>query len=282
MGYNLTGAKRPVDPMISMRLEGFPETCAEEEYKEKESSGSCCSCLRINRQLEYEKPYFLTCFNTTGFALWNLGYLVIPSWRRIPWKATGKPVSIIFVDPHVKGVFAGSNSDTDTVTSKKAKEGYTMMENVELLSPAANDGMGTAHTNANIDATSNKTKAETAEAGERGSSAFTTNNRVVDSSDDDNNDNCEKEFLPCNYDGVMEKITPYSKFLLRCACLFCPFWFVANYLFNLSLSRTSVASNTVLSSTSFIWALLLSVVLLGHRVSLFKVGAVGVNVLVDL
>ncbi|ORC86531.1 solute carrier family 35, member F5 [Trypanosoma theileri] len=302
VGLILEGAKQSVDSTTPAPPGDFQEIYTGEDYAEKKST-CCCLCFNKRRwkciaigkhtlgvllilcvtviwvgssvwiqhifgELEYEKPYFLTYFNTTGFALWNLGYLVIPSWRRIPWKTTGKPVPIIFVDSHVRDVFAGSNSNTAAVTDDKGKEGYEMIDSVEVFPPTLDDGMGNTSTNTNKDANNNRA----ASAGRgRGNSAIATKNRLPDNNDNDN----DEELLPCDYDGEMERIRPYSKFqLFRCACLFCPFWFVANYLFNLSLSRTSVASNTVLSSTSCIWTLLLSVILLGHRVSIFKVGAV--------
>eukprot|EP00760_Papus_ankaliazontas_P033209 PhM_4_TR6236/c0_g1_i1/m.85384/K15289/SLC35F5; solute carrier family 35, member F5 len=45
--------------------------------------------------------------------------------------------------------------------------------------------------------------------------------------------------------------------IVRGALCFCPLWFLANTLFNFSLARTSVASNTILSSTSSVWTLIL-------------------------
>ncbi len=49
------------------------------------------------------------------------------------------------------------------------------------------------------------------------------------------------------------------------AALLCPLWFGLNYTFNFSLSRTSLASNTILSSTSSLWTLVLSVLVLKQR-----------------
>lgn len=60
----------------------------------------------------------------------------------------------------------------------------------------------------------------------------------------------------------------------RLAAVLCPLWFALNYTFNWSLSRTSVASNTILSSTSSLWTLALGVALLGER--LRPVNAAGV------
>eukprot|EP00758_Cryptobia_borreli_P014622 Tbor_TRINITY_DN5939_c0_g1::TRINITY_DN5939_c0_g1_i1::g.18725::m.18725 len=41
---------------------------------------------RVFGEYQYDKPYFLTYFNTTGFAFWNLGFLFSKSWRKVPYK----------------------------------------------------------------------------------------------------------------------------------------------------------------------------------------------------
>jgi drug/metabolite transporter (DMT)-like permease len=63
------------------------------------------------------------------------------------------------------------------------------------------------------------------------------------------------------------------------ALVFAPIWLAAGYAFNLSLcarcqTGTSVASNTVISSTTSLWALLMSVVMLGESASVSKLAAV--------
>ncbi|KPI88684.1 hypothetical protein ABL78_2222 [Leptomonas seymouri] len=76
-----------------------------------------------------------------------------------------------------------------------------------------------------------------------------------------------------------QRILRYSlRRIWTCALFFCPLWFLANYLFNLSLSITSVASNTILSSTSTIWTLLFSYVMLRQRVGIHRIVAVALCV----
>ncbi|AYU76211.1 EamA-like transporter family/UAA transporter family/Eukaryotic protein of unknown function (DUF914) [Leishmania donovani] len=76
-----------------------------------------------------------------------------------------------------------------------------------------------------------------------------------------------------------QRIRRYSlRRIWRCALVFCPLWFLANYLFNLSLSITSVASNTILSSTSSIWALFLSHMVLRQPVGAHRLVAVVLSV----
>jgi solute carrier family 35, member F5 len=56
--------------------------------------------------------------------------------------------------------------------------------------------------------------------------------------------------------------------------LICPIWFVANYTFNASLAMTSVSSNTILSSSSGIWTLIIGSAMRVDRFSVVKVAAV--------
>ena len=66
------------------------------------------------------------------------------------------------------------------------------------------------------------------------------------------------------------------KYISQKALRFCPLWFFANYFFNLSLGLTSVASNTILSSTSSGFTLVLSVLLLKEPPEFLKFISVGV------
>ena len=120
----------------------------------------------IFRTEHYNKPYFMTFFNTTGFCFWNFGYLVSDRWKKVP--------------------------KDDALDETSGLE--------ETSSP------------------------------------------------------------------VYNRLKIY-----RCAVLFCPLWFCANCLFNYSLSATSVASNTILSTTSSIWALFFSRLALGTDVTWVKI-----------
>ncbi|KAG5486178.1 hypothetical protein LSCM1_07297 [Leishmania martiniquensis] len=93
------------------------------------------------------------------------------------------------------------------------------------------------------------------------------------------NDTRSSQRRCCHRRARRQRIRRYSlRRIWRCALFFCPFWFLANYLFNLSLSITSVASNTILSSTSSIWTLFLSYVLLRQRVGAHRLVAVALSV----
>eukprot|EP00761_Pharyngomonas_kirbyi_P009773 gb/GECH01009791.1/.p1 GENE.gb/GECH01009791.1/~~gb/GECH01009791.1/.p1 ORF type:complete len:489 (+),score=116.15 gb/GECH01009791.1/:1-1467(+) len=55
-------------------------------------------------------------------------------------------------------------------------------------------------------------------------------------------------------------ITPLTLFQVMKRCIImCPLWFAANVLYNFSLSKTSVSSNTILSNTSSLFTFILAV-----------------------
>lgn len=79
-------------------------------------------------------------------------------------------------------------------------------------------------------------------------------------------------------DGHQEPLPRYSRReLLRCAMCFCPLWFLANVLFNYSLSQTSVSSNTILSTTSSFWTLVFAWAFLKQRIKVLMIGALVLN-----
>jgi solute carrier family 35, member F5 len=61
------------------------------------------------------------------------------------------------------------------------------------------------------------------------------------------------------------------------ALQFCPFWILANWTFNESLSRTSVSSNTILSSTSGLFTFFFALCILRDRFSWQKLSGVGIT-----
>jgi len=73
----------------------------------------------------------------------------------------------------------------------------------------------------------------------------------------------------------LKKLTLRETF--RLSLLFCPLWFIDNYTFNLSLTMTSVSSNTILSSTSGLFTLIVSALLKVEKFSFFKLVGVLVS-----
>eukprot|EP01084_Bolivina_argentea_P000558 1048_1 len=66
---------------------------------------------------------------------------------------------------------------------------------------------------------------------------------------------------------------------LKLSFIFCPIWFVMNYTFNLSLNMTSVASNTIISTMSGPFSLILSKCLLHTKLSFCNLSGVLVTML---
>jgi len=155
--------------------------------------------------LDFNKPYFITFFNTSMFALYNLGYVGIKWWRAVPWAYPGEAEAEKFF----------------SVPRRRLNEAEAA--EAAAAEAAAAQNMNTAST---IDA--------------------------------------PPEPLPPRYS---------RRELLRCACCFCPLWFLANVLFNYSLSATSVSSNTILSTTSSVWTLAFAKFILKAPTPLTKLGA---------
>eukprot|EP01018_Ginkgo_biloba_P010006 Gb_41553 [translate_table: standard] len=60
----------------------------------------------------------------------------------------------------------------------------------------------------------------------------------------------------------------------KISLLICPFWFLAQLTFNLSLKYTTVTSNTILSSTSSLFTFLVSLVILDEKFTWVKLSSV--------
>ncbi|CAK7349351.1 unnamed protein product [Dovyalis caffra] len=70
--------------------------------------------------------------------------------------------------------------------------------------------------------------------------------------------------------GVDEKGRWTRARVAKASLLICPFWFLAQLTFNLSLKYTSVTSNTILSSVSSLFTFLVSLVFLGEKFTWVK------------
>lgn len=69
-----------------------------------------------------------------------------------------------------------------------------------------------------------------------------------------------------------------SKQILKVACILAPIWFMCEYLMNAALARTSVASSTILLSTSGLFTLLIGAFLGQDSISAVKVIAVFISI----
>ncbi|SCU71712.1 EamA-like transporter family, putative [Trypanosoma equiperdum] len=139
---------------------------------------------------EYDKPFFMTYFNTNAFTVNNFGFLILSSWRRLPWRNEERSSPLVIYDDSLKETFTPNDGPV---------EGSDI----------------------------------------EGKVIHSKQNRKTD----------------------VGRQQPYSKFrLLKCAAYFCPIWFLANSSFNLAISKTSVASVTVLSTTSGVWTFIISLI----------------------
>ncbi|XP_057507889.1 thiamine-repressible mitochondrial transport protein THI74-like [Actinidia eriantha] len=72
------------------------------------------------------------------------------------------------------------------------------------------------------------------------------------------------------YEGLDEKGRWTRTRVAKISLLICPFWFLAQLTFNLSLKYTTVTSNTILSSASSLFTFLVSLAFLGEKFTWVK------------
>lgn len=92
----------------------------------------------------------------------------------------------------------------------------------------------------------------------------------------------EVERISCDQTGVSELWTEQLDAkgrwtrtqVAKVSLLICPFWFLAQLTFNLSLKYTTVTSNTILSSASSLFTFLVSLVFLGEKFTWVKLASV--------
>lgn len=158
----------------------------------------------------FDKPIFLTYFNTANFSLWLLGFGCIPQWRAMPWHPTT-----------AEGPYHPVGED--------GPDGGP---------PAPSNPTDGPH---NADAPPTDAAEESSEGDDQ--------RRVY---------------------SVRE--------VIGIAVLFAPLWCGANVAFNLSLALTSVASNTILSSTSSMFVFLFGLLFLNQAFDFLKLLAVVITI----
>ena len=203
----------------------------------------------------YNKPYFLTFFNTCGFSGWNLGFLFSSSWREVPR--------------------VPETEDGDLLLDKE--DSCSDGEDSVKDDGDGDDDRGSAAITSNNDTTpaaSTLTSPTTTTTRESNSSApggtlseFPVGSVLEDVVCASQRDPLESPPSTTHQEMGNAAKKHYSlRRLAKSALLFCPLWFGANCLFNYSLSTTSVASNTILSTTSSIWTMIFSYFLLGQPI----------------
>ena len=235
---------------------------------------------------KFDKPFFVTYFNTMTFGLWMFGFVCpgASGFGRNPWTHAAAASQ----SGNRRGGMAGGVTAVAAVPAVAGGDATPRNQMILPSTPSAAGGGAAARASASLapvtpptmrsemrstlsldEAVSSGARAPTATASDlySGTTTQTTAPQgaqsVAAAEADDNEE---------------EEVTPYSVAQVAYAAfLFCPLWFLANVLFNYSLSRTSVASNTILSSTSTVWAMFFSRVLLGEHVTPRKVLALALS-----
>ncbi|TPP52457.1 EamA-like transporter family protein [Leishmania donovani] len=305
--------------------------------------------------LEFNKPFFLTYFNTTGFCLWNAGFFFSARWRRTPWDETSRTQPVCIEDArldsrepssteeaeaeagedasigavreaphHSRSVSGVSPTLSHTVPHCRSLAEWELQRPLNHCSPSSNlishavpHSTQPPHYGHALLSRSAITAVSARHAGTPPPTPRLPPHQVLISvhgtgrkevvsvilADEDELADATLWQVATRREVVIsskmlrhngteapprrryrqrarrQRIRRYSlRRIWRCALVFCPLWFLANYLFNLSLSITSVASNTILSSTSSIWALFLSHMVLRQPVGAHRLVAVVLSV----
>eukprot|EP00796_Vickermania_ingenoplastis_P002198 gene2198-1365_t len=243
--------------------------------------------------LHFDKPYFLTYFNTTGFALWNLGYLLKPSWRELPWDDDEEAQPVCVEDPgyeYLLGAVSCSKGDEAEGPSSPSQQQSPASSpacygtpNVEMKDKRDSERCFTERLAAdpkyrqwNITYDRCRDYAPPTPVGREGDGTSPVRGEEEQTV-------VEGQILEDDREGVqpvcvrVHRIRRYSKKKIwTSAALFCPFWFLANYLFNLSLSYTSVSSNTIMSAMGTVWTVALSRMFLSVGIGPWKLAGVAI------
>eukprot|EP01132_Coremiostelium_polycephalum_P002795 gene2795-3475_t len=180
---------------------------------------------------EFNKPFFLTYFNTSLFSFYLLGFGVYwRKWSSIPLRNNNNnsnEKTQLFVDSNRENLISSSSSIQNEEREEEEEEVVEEDYKVIVQETINQDD------NINLEGSGN------------------------------NNNNQYK----------------YSIFqIIRISCCLSPIWFLANYTFNLSLNSTSVSTNTILSTLSGFFALVLSCLLKVDKFTIEKLLATALTV----
>lgn len=299
--------------------------------------------------LEFNKPFFLTYFNTSGFALWNLGYLCLPKWRESPWEDLEDPQEVTVQGPPFEHCIAGTTESVELEEESRGegsqdslrsrKEGERGKEKRDQTHERVGEkvprksshlpfyrqrhcarGNSTEHSfsptrrvpllTLRCNTEGIRTRMSTPpfplpllcsdekEKEVHGCHPYLSSTPVFFASSLPSTVDCtvsspvkERESVAkgsveasSSSSSCSSIISPpsdivtvrkYSKRRIwKVAAIFCPFWCLANYLFNLSLAYTSVSSNTIMSAMGTVWTVVLSRVLLRASLGPLKLAGV--------
>ncbi|KAJ6248834.1 solute carrier family 35 member f5 [Anaeramoeba flamelloides] len=230
------------------------------------------------KDVDYNKPFFLTYFNTILFSFPLFGFIFIPSWKieRGCFSSVLKTIKSVFQSKckrkksqvkknrpikdeflSVKPLQFGNVSDSKTDDLKKLNLNQKEKENKN------NENI---HESENTKEYENKTDNESK-----------TDNKSENEREDNKenllNDDCEKmDTKPLLQEEKRQKNEKTNEMytvakLIKIAMVVSPIWFFANYFFNLSLSYTSVASNTIFTNTAGFFTLFLGIILKTEKFS---------------
>ncbi|EFA81910.1 hypothetical protein PPL_05142 [Heterostelium album PN500] len=192
----------------------------------------------------FDKPFFLTYFNTSIFSFYLFGFAIKwKKWTSIPISDNnGNRVLDTSVLQSSASMSLINDNDEDQLNAIDDHSGS--IQSSSSLSPplqptSFRDSIDQMQNKQQIQVDINKSRLRNS------NNSNTINNNI-------NN-------------------KPHSlKSIIKISAILCPIWFAANYTYNISLDITSVSSNTILSSLSGVFSLFISIFLKVDKFSIEK------------
>jgi solute carrier family 35 protein F5 len=212
----------------------------------------------IFQDMCFDKPFFLTYYSTSLFTL----YLLPAAWRCLRAACSGGRRRVAYTALLLSTT--ASSSDANATSSSSSSSSYARFydaagdgddddaaERVRLCSFDKSDKTVNTTTptpsSSSLSSSSSTTLTEAAET--RVDVAAALHDGVAIGANESSSSSPSVRAPP-----------PLSlRETIRLAATLCPLWFGMNYAFNISLDWTSIASSTILSSTSGLFVLLISV-----------------------
>lgn len=191
----------------------------------------------IYDSVDFDQPFFLTYYSTALFSVYLTGFLFMPSWKCSSRQEKSFPeavATLLGLQQH-KEKLSPRQPQSPAPTPAEGEETFGTRRQVK--------GRGEREGSNVQEPYHAQPWVEEEQLGE--ATAMPPPEREAEAE--------VKEEAP------KEKASAWET--AKVAVLFCPVWFLANWSYNLSLSHTSVASSTILASSSGLWTLVLAAVI---------------------
>ncbi|KAJ6243302.1 solute carrier family 35 member f5 [Anaeramoeba flamelloides] len=223
--------------------------------------------------IDYNKPFFLTYFNTVLFSVPLFGFILIPSWKieRGCFSSVFRTIKSVFLCRYKpkKSEIKKSNFNKNALISINTLKLLNDSDNTNDIQENLHKKENENKNNENINGSENEN--------ESGNENENENENEIEENKENllNEDFQKNDTKPLLQEENRQEIENTNEVytvakLIKIAMIVSPIWFFANYFFNLSLSYTSVSSNTIFSNTTGFFTLFLGIILKTEKFSPLK------------